>query len=1279
MKKFWLILRRITLLLVVLLLVGVMAVAVFVRTERFRALVRDQLVTTLNGTLRGEVALGRIEGSIWNTLTLYDLVVTYHDIEVLRIPRLTARYTLFSLLQGRLHITRLEVGAPTLRLVQNEQGNWNLLEALSSETPEEPAATEAGGLDILLETVALTNAQIEVTRAGQEAQPYHLTETDLLVRVMITRGGTEVQVQQLTTQLQADPLPIIRVGAALTYQDRATPATVHIANLTLDTPQSHMRMTGDINDLQTLDTTADLVVEKLTTAEVKQLVPTWPLTQDLSGTLSWRGPLSEVRTQVVLTATDAHITGDIRSNFKAEPLSYQGTITINGFDTRKMLQRQDVGGVIDGTVELNGLGTALAMLEGKVDLAVRSLEVSNWQLGNVAVNGSMAKQRGTINGKLVSAFGQATWEGTVDGTEAHPRYQMNLAMEHLNIKKVPTGREPTTTDLNVTAAISGKGFTLSDSEAQADISLQPSTVGPVALERGRFAARLAKNRVQISEFSLNAKETTVAVRGDIGTTSEQAGQLTYTLHAGNISPWLALADQAGSGSIHINGTASGNLNALRLQGELQTQQLRVATTTIQDGRLTYELENIGQPQPSGTIIAKLQNVDTGVRLKNAEAKITLPKSRQPSGSTLAQVEMRVQDAATRTHRLQGEVSYQPPRVTARIAELALETPVGLWKLAQPTQLVQENDRATIERLLMTNGTQTIELTGRAGLSGQQDLHLRIDHLALASLQTLWSQQPEIRGLLALDAHVEGTAAAPRLTSKLDVTGLRIAGQDYAGLSAALGYEDQRAALNATFQQDPTHNLTATGTLPVTVSWADGGKAEVRGDMALQVRSSGLNLAFLNAFTGKNVEDIAGELGLDLAVTGSVAKPQPQGSFALTQGRATLTSLGVQIDRVLVQGQVDPEAVRIVQLSARSGDGQLTGSGALTLRDYLPQQLTLSLSANRWPAIHTRQYQVELDGQIEGHGPLSHPQVTGKLRIPEATLRPDLEFLTAQPVQRDPTITVLAADRRATGPSPATTPATNTSPRPPESQSSENLTLDVTVRLPRNTWIKHQDADVELAGEVRITKQAREKAILVGTINIVRGWLNLQGRRFTLTQGNVTFTGGTEINPILDIIAQYKLPQYVVEAVVGGTLKKPALTMRSEPVLEQADILALLLFGKPVSQLGQGEKTNFQQQALQITGGYVAAQIADSVSQALGLEDLGLDMRQVDLTGGRIGFGRYLGPDTYISASQDLSGTTGSQVSVDYYLSSQWKLTTSSSTGGTTGADNAAGITWEKRY
>jgi hypothetical protein len=178
-------------------------------------------------------------------------------------------------------------------------------------------------------------------------------------------------------------------------------------------------VTGDISNLETLDTTADLVIEKLATAEIKQLVPTWPLTEDISGTLHINGPLSDLHTQLTVAATDARITGDIRRTSSATHSPTKAQSPSAGSTPRKC-QRPDVSGVLDGTVKVRGLGTAVAALEGKADLTVRALAVSRWQLGTVTVSGGMAQQRGTITGTLASTLGRATWQGaTTSRPHAH--------------------------------------------------------------------------------------------------------------------------------------------------------------------------------------------------------------------------------------------------------------------------------------------------------------------------------------------------------------------------------------------------------------------------------------------------------------------------------------------------------------------------------------------------------------------------------------------------------------------------------------------------------------------------------------------------------------------------------------------------------------------------------------------------------------------------------------------------------------------------------------------
>ncbi len=145
--------------------------------------------------------------------------------------------------------------------------------------------------------------------------------------------------------------------------------------------------------------------------------------------------------------------------------------------------------------------------------------------------------------------------------------------------------------------------------------------------------------------------------------------------------------------------------------------------------------------------------------------------------------------------------------------------------------------------------------------------------------------------------------------------------------------------------------------------------------------------------------------------------------------------------------------------------------------------------------------------------------------------------------------------------------------------------------------------------------------------------------------------------------------------IGGTVEKPSLTLASQPRLEQADILALLLFGRPMNTLSQSEQGSLQQSAINVTSGFVAGRIANSVSTALGLDSLGVDIREVDFSGGRVGFGRYVGSKTYVSVSQQLAGEHGREVSLEYEIARDWKIGTSTTSTGSNGID----IIWHKRY
>jgi len=407
--------------------------------------------------------------------------------------------------------------------------------------------------------------------------------------------------------------------------------------------------------------------------------------------------------------------------------------------------------------------------------------------------------------------------------------------------------------------------------------------------------------------------------------------------------------------------------------------------------------------------------------------------------------------------------------------------------------------------------------------------------------------------------------------------------------------------------------------------------------------------------------------------GALLEPSLSGSLRLSGGKLKITALNVDLTEIGTEVSFDQQRATIANFSARAGEGRLTGSGALSLKQYEFENFEFALEARRWPAIQTRRYQAQIGGKVELTGTLGAPKLAGRVDIIEANLRPDLASLTqsSTPVKRDETIVVLNRD----GSRRAETTANNANNGEGVAELFKKLALDLDVRMPRNVWVRHPDAVAELRGQVRATKISGQELQLVGLAEIIRGWAAFQGRRFDFVRGDIRFIGGAQVDPALDIVAQHRLPQYTVDAVVGGTAEKPSLVLRSDPPLDQAEILSLLVFGKTSKDLSRGEQASLQQNAIDISSGFAAAKIGSAVAEAIGLDALGFDLGDFDFSGGRIGYGRYIGRRTYVTLSQDLAGERGQKATVEYQFSRDWKVESSTTSEGTSGVD----VIWHRRY
>jgi translocation and assembly module TamB len=241
--------------------------------------------------------------------------------------------------------------------------------------------------------------------------------------------------------------------------------------------------------------------------------------------------------------------------------------------------------------------------------------------------------------------------------------------------------------------------------------------------------------------------------------------------------------------------------------------------------------------------------------------------------------------------------------------------------------------------------------------------------------------------------------------------------------------------------------------------------------------------------------------------------------------------------------------------------------------------------------------------------------------------------------------------------------------------ADALSLAIDLTLGADAWIRRPDANVQLGGAVRLDKVAHGPLEITGTLRLLRGTYVFQGRRFTVDRGEIVLPPGQNAEPALDVTATYRVGGYFVTVQVNGPIDRPTLTLSSDPPLEQADILAVLLFGRPTTTLGPTEATALQRETVQLAAGYAAPELSSSVRDALGLDLLDVSMPEGATTPGEVKVGRYVTDDVFVTLAQEFGPRLAQIVGLEYHLRRNLSVRLSTSTRGASAVD----VFWHRRY
>ncbi len=229
-------------------------------------------------------------------------------------------------------------------------------------------------------------------------------------------------------------------------------------------------------------------------------------------------------------------------------------------------------------------------------------------------------------------------------------------------------------------------------------------------------------------------------------------------------------------------------------------------------------------------------------------------------------------------------------------------------------------------------------------------------------------------------------------------------------------------------------------------------------------------------------------------------------------------------------------------------------------------------------------------------------------------------------------------------------------------------LDVKVSADRRITVFGRGLETEWSGNLHITGPIADPAI-EGTATLVRGDLDLAGRRFAFDTGTIDLDGPIRLARI-DISAERAATDVTASVHITGTPVEPKFTLESTPALPQDEVLARVLFGRSAAELSGFEAAQLAAGLAQLAGGQAGFDPVGLVRKATGLDRVSFGAEDGIAT---VSAGKYIAEDVYLQVGAGGTGGVGAEVEWE----PQKNLSVTSSADGN--GDTKIAIRWKKDY
>lgn len=1244
--------KRHIFLILILLIIG--SVLLYTQSNSFRNNLKTGIEYYGSQAIHGNINIASLDGNIFTGLELHKFEVrdSMNNLAVY-LHYFKARWDLKKLIHKTLLLKEIKIDSLNLYVSQEKDGSLSIQKLIKEEEEQQKKDEKTSGkalpinIDLREFKIERSSTFLNFPDSTKIPKTVHFNSQ---LSAKIKADTSTIKLQELSLKCKNPNFEVLAFTTDLLF----TPTHLKLNSMKLKTKESNLSAKADIPFDNIIKGKADVSFSPLSLNEFQPFID-----QKIQGS-------PEIELKIYNKNQEANF--DIEVNEHLQNISvtgninrldtnarYKASLNSKQFNLGYWVDNENLQTNINGQLDIEGQNLDPEQSRFKLVSQFKGSQMDAYPLDslNMAIN----KQRDSIlvSMELSSLLGQMNLNANATRLFDRIAYRLSSNLQGVDLGRI-IQQDSLQTNINAQVNFEGTGKELREMTSQLKLRITPSNINGLKIDEAEVSGHLSQGNYHVDTLLFKSNDLDIEADGKGRIDNKHNWLYRLQLKSLNsLSSFIKLPAINGKGQ--LEGQISGKQDSLFLKSKLQLSDFYYDTVKIK--KLN------GEAQLS--FINKLLNGNSDIEIHDIEAgkklRLNLFKSKQSIKDNVFSGRYKIQSGDSIELNTHLRVSKKDD-ILIQLSQFSLRAFSQHWQNEKDTaQFIFTPNDLKFTDVNFSSRDQYIRLNGIYSFKGQEDLKLELSNIQLDHIPELNRLIPypiagEINGSLALN----GKASEPEILSHLSLKKGRIGEFNLDSLFFKFDYRNETLQHKGVLISIKDTLISTEAYLPIHLSLTDSiYLVDAEKGNYLRLRTNDLDLSQFNEMLQDKGVSIAGKFNTQIEAQIENEDIDFNGKFRLNAGALKIPEQGVDYENIALSLSLNKDQLNLDSLHIASGKKDylsLKGNAKLPKNmNEVIHDIDFHIQAQNFTALKSYYAQLVLDADSRLKGSLKKPVISGGLTLVRSKINidPFVENTSVKTLDTPLLIAALEEEKNM---------ALNTDSLNIEIDSSlsvhnnffKNLRGEFNIDIPKNTWVTGSNMQLELSGLIRMIK-TKDEPEFFGNISLVRGYIEISGRKFKINKGDINLRGGNEINPSIDIAMVYKFRDSnkktkSLELKLIGTIKNPSYTFRLDnEYIEEKDAISYLIFGKKMDELGaseQGQIASRSDQAKSLVYSQVSNLFQKLIAKSLGLDTIEVSGEDNWETGA-VTFGKYITNDLYMSYSQLFSIDSENKQLVPYRL------------------------------